>query len=177
MMFRLPKMPVIHRGDPAWMQGLKRNFQEVVRALRVINRLTGDGENIVIDGEIIRFVGTLSTVGSFSQTQGGTNGETIVIGDGYVNLHEIGNYYFEEQTITLTGGPFAFIYVWLDVNNWSSNGISVASGAAASDAPVSGSTRIQITLWQYEFSASGSYTGAKARAGGNDIQFMTPQRQ
>ena len=115
--------------------------------------------------------------GSFSQYSEGDNKELVKISDGFVNLHGVGHYYFPETDVILAGGPFVFVYLWMEINNWEENGIDIANGANAEDIPVTGNDRLQIVLWQYEINpVNGQYFQALARAGGNDIQGITPVR-
>jgi hypothetical protein len=114
---------------------------------------------------------------SFSQSSEGTNNELVKISDGFVHLHGVGHYYFYETDVTLSGGPFVFVYLWMEINNWGENGIYIATGANARDIPVTGNDRLQIVLWQYEINpTNGNYYKPLARAGGNDIQGITPVR-
>jgi hypothetical protein len=115
--------------------------------------------------------------GSFSQSSEGDNRELVKISDGFVHFHGVGHYYFTETDVVLAGGPFVFVYIWMEINNWDVNGISVATGSNAQDIPVTGNDRLHIVLWQYEINpVNGQYFQALARAGGNDIQGITPVR-
>tara|TARA_R110002110_G_scaffold55641_3_gene158814 strand:+ start:5107 stop:5652 length:546 start_codon:yes stop_codon:yes gene_type:complete len=115
--------------------------------------------------------------GSFKQTRGGTYGELVGLSDGFLNVHGITQQYIAATDIVLAGGPFVFVYLWALASDYSTNGIAVSGGATAEDIPLSGSGRFNIVLWQYELNGlTGAYGNPIARAGGQDINIMTPVR-
>jgi hypothetical protein len=175
--YRLPRILNPHSNDPSWMRSLKQWCNEVTRILRILRQLQGDRVNIVIDDNVIRFVGNASPVGSFRESRGGTIGESLTVSDGWIHIHGIGHYYVGATDLTLAGGPFVFVYLWALTTDYSTNGIAFSNGATVEDIPVSGSGRMIVVLWEYELNmATGVYGNSIARYGGQDFHAMTPVR-
>ena len=159
------------------MRSLKQWCNEVTRILRILRQLQGDRVNIVIDDNVIRFIGDTSQGGSFKQTRGGAIGELLTVSDGWIHIHGIGHYYIPATDLTLAGGPFVFVYLWALTNDYTTNGIAFANGATVEDIPVSGSGRMIVVLWEYQFNMdTGKYDSPLARYGGQDFHAMTPVR-
>lgn len=158
---------------------LGKNLNAIGRMLNNIHFI--DGGEVMNTKDFIRLrtnaAPVAGRVGSFDPTQGGTNLELLTISDGWLNVHGIAQEYIEETDVVLSGGPFVFVYLWALTNDYTSNGISIANGATVSDIPVSGSGRVNVVLWQYELDmVTGKYSSPVARAGGQDVHFMTPVR-
>lgn len=58
--FRLPKQRSMNGNDPRWMRELKDWCNDVVYALKVLRRLQGDRRHIIIDNNVIKFLGGFS---------------------------------------------------------------------------------------------------------------------
>jgi len=111
---------------------------------------------------------------SFRLTSSGNNNEVASITEGRFVVHGIGTYSVAADTVTLTGGPYVWVYAHASANNWNTNGIAVASGTVDQE-PRTGNAQVIVTLYEFQYVAE-SYSLTNVRAGGQDVQFMAAIR-
>jgi len=168
---------VNHKGT----RGLKSVAAFMNRVGNMLNNLRVVGGDAIItpDAIWIRAGGESSAdtrPRSFALSKSGTHGEIASITEGRFIVHGIGTYSVAADTVTLTGGPYVWVYAHASANNWTTNGIAVASGTVDQE-PRTNNAQIIVTLYEFQYVAeTESYSLTNVRAGGQDVQFMAAIR-
>jgi hypothetical protein len=133
--YRLPRILNANSNDPSWMRSLKRWCNDVTRILRILRQITGDGVNIIIDDNVIRFITPLQ---QFHPTLQGA--ETVKVTRGWVSVAGRGRWASPETSIILDG-PSGWVVVRKDKSN-------PAYGAGIIVSP-SGPNPVQETYYEW----------------------------